>query len=409
MTRANPPNTGSLIRTKPADLLHMVAFLPQVSKLADTMSHNHSLDFKKAFTVEKIDGSQVKISGELPYVELESERAAAIVALGKNVELDGFRKGNVPQNILEKHLGEMNILSEMAERAISHAYMHILDAHEIEAIGHPKIELTKIAPENPLAFTVTVAVIPEITLPDYKAIAKRLNTDKPTDEVTDADVDKQINDILRQKAAYERLQKKSAMSDEEKAAEKEEDLIQTEADLDKLEIPELTDEVAKSFGQPGQFESVDDLKTKLREHLGIEKKNENIAKHRGNLTDAIVEVSTIELPRILIESELDQMLAQMQEDLNRSELKMDDYLSHIKKTKEELVKDWEPAAEKRAKLQLVLNEIAKQEKIVPAKDKVDEQAKVLMDKFKDADEHRVRLYVASVLLNEDVMQKLESY
>ena len=83
------------------------------------MSHNHSVDFKKAFTVEKLDGSQVKITGELPYAELESERNAALVALGKNVEIDGFRKGHVPTKVLEKHLGEMAILAEMAERAIS--------------------------------------------------------------------------------------------------------------------------------------------------------------------------------------------------------------------------------------------------------------------------------------------------
>lgn len=373
------------------------------------MSHNHSTDFKKAFTVEKLDNSEVKISGELPYAEVESERSAAIVALGKNVKIDGFREGNVPAKVLEKHIGEMAILSEMAERAISHAYMHILEAHGIEAIGHPKIELTKIAPENPLGFSATVAVIPEIELPDYKAISKKLNKDKPSDEVTDADVEKQINDILRQKAAYERLQKKAAMTEEEKAAEKEEDIIQTPEDLDKLEIPELTDEVAKSLGQPGQFESVADLKTKLREHLDIEKKNENSAKHRGNLTDQIVEEAKVTLPKVLIESELNQMLAQMQEDLGRSELKMDDYLSHIKKTKEELLKEWEPAAEKRAKLQLILNDIAKKEEIVPDKDKVEEQTKVLMERFKDADEYRVRLYVASVIMNEDVMQRLESY
>ncbi len=371
------------------------------------MSHNHSVDFKKAFTVEKLDGSQVKITGELPYAELESERNAALVALGKNVEIDGFRKGHVPTKVLEKHLGEMAILAEMAERAISHAYGHILEAHDIDAIGHPKIELTKVAPNNPLGFTATVAVMPEIELPDYKAIAKKINADKPSGDVTDEDVEKQINDILRQKAAYERLQKKAAMSDEEKAAEKEEDVIQSEEDLDKLEIPELTDEVAQSLGQPGQFEGVADLKTKLKEHLEIEKKNEATAKHRGNLTDAIVDETSVEIPQIMIESELQQMQAQMQEDLERSNLKLDDYLSHIKKTKEELMKEWEPAAEKRAKLQMTLNEIARVEKMSPDKDKVEEQTKILMQRFKDADEQRVRLYVASVLLNEDVMQMLE--
>lgn len=370
------------------------------------MSHNHSVDFKKAFTVEKLEDSMVKISGELPYAELESERNAALVALGKNVELDGFRKGNVPTKVLEKHLGEMTILAEMAERAIAHAYMHILDAHNIDAIGHPKIELNKIAPNNPLGFTATVAVMPEISLPDYKALAKKINADKPSDEVTAEDVDKQIQDILRQKAAYERLQKKAAAK-EEGSGEAEEETIEKPEDLDKLEIPELTDEVAKSLGQPGQFEGVADLKEKIKEHLTIEKQNENTAKHRGNLTDAITDETKITLPRIMIESELDQMIAQMKEDLERANLKFDDYLTHIKKSKEDLLKEWEPVAEKRAKLQMVLNEIAKVEKMVPDKDKVDEQTKVLMERFKDADEHRVRLYVASVLMNEDVMQLLE--
>jgi FKBP-type peptidyl-prolyl cis-trans isomerase (trigger factor) len=99
----------------------------------------------------------------------------------------------------------------------------------------------------------------------------------------------------------------------------------------------------------------------------------------------------------------------MQEDLDRANLKMDDYLTHIGKTKEDMAKEWEPAAVKRAKLQLVLNEIAKAEKLEPDMEKINEQAGVLMERFKDADVHRVRVYVASVLMNEEVMQKLESF
>lgn len=366
------------------------------------MSHSHSVNFKTAFTIEQLADSEIKISGELPYVELESERTAAIVSLGRNLKIDGFREGHVPQAVLEKHLGEMNILAEMAERAIAHAYPHILEEHKIEAIGHPKIEITKIAPGNPLGFTATVAVIPTFTLPKYSDIAKAVNKNRPSDSVTDEEVSEKINDILRQKAAYERLQAKAAVS--------EEDAIQTEEDLEKkLIIPELTDEVAQGLGQPGQFTGVDDLKAKLREHMEIEKKNDTVAKHRGELTDKIVDATEITLPKILIESEIHQMFAQMQEDLDRANLKMDDYLSHIKKTKEELEKEWEPAAIKRAKLQLVLNEIAKVEKLTPDMEQIEEQTKVLMERFKDADQHRVRIYVASVLLNEEVMKKLEAY
>jgi trigger factor len=365
-----------------------------------------NVDFKTAFTVEELEGSQVKISGELPYAELASERTAALVALGKDVSIDGFRKGHVPEAVLEKHLGEMAILAEMAERAIAHAYPHILEQHEIEAIGQPQIEITKIAKDNPLGFTATVAVMPEVTLPDYEAIAKKVNADRPTDEVTDTEVDDKIQDILRQKKAYEKMQAKAAAKSEDGTTDlPTPDTVDQEDDEKAIE---LTDEVAKTLGQPGQFTGVDDLKAKLREHLEIEKKKENAPKHRASITDEIIEKTKVTLPKILIDSELNQMFAQMEDDLKRAELKMEDYLTHIKKTKEDLIKEWTPAAEKRATLQLVLNEIARKEELSPDIEKVNEQTKELMERFKDADEHRVRLYVASLILNEDVMQKLES-
>jgi len=377
------------------------------------MSHSHTTDFKTAFTVEELPDSQVKISGELPYAELLSERKAALVALGKNVELDGFRKGNVPTNILEKHLGEMTIVSEMAERAIAHSYPHIIAEHDVEAIGHPSIEVTKIAPENPLAFSVTVAVVPKFTLPEYDKIAKDINKKRPADEVTDAEVDEKVAEIQKQKRAYERMQELSQQ--DPKDAKKDAAALPTPesvekkvADDENAPLPELTDEYVKTLGQPGQFETVAAFKNGLREHLEVEKKQQNAAKHRADITDAIIDKTEITLPKVLIDSEINQMFAQMQEDLDRAELKMDDYLTHIKKSKDELIAEWTPAAEKRAKLQLVLNDIAKKEEIIPDAEKVNEQSKELMERFKDADEHRVRLYVASVLLNEEVMKQLES-
>ncbi len=388
----------------------LVAFFSYLRTLASTMSkdHKHEVNFKSAFTIETLKDSQVKISGELPFVELESERTAAIVALGKNVEIDGFRKGNVPQLVLEKHLGEMTVLAEMAERAIAHSYPHILEEHKIEAIGHPQIEITKIAADNPLGFTAIVSVMPEITLPDYNEIAKKVNVDRPSDDVTDEEVDEKIKDILRQKKAYEKMQAKASEKTDDKDGAT--DLPTPESEAAKVEDEkevELTDEVAKTLGQPGQFEGVDDLKTKLREHVEIEKKQENAAKHRATITDRIIDETKMTLPKILIDSEINQMFGQMEDDLKRSELKMEDYLTHIKKTKEDLIKEWTPAAEKRAKLQLVLNEIARKEEMSPDIEKVNEQTKELLERFKDADEHRVRLYVASVILNEEVMKKLE--
>lgn len=370
--------------------------------------HAHAMDFKTAFTVTKEAGSQVKIEGEIPFAEVVKERKAAIKDLGGQVELDGFRKGHVPEAMLVKHLGEMNILAEMAERTIHHMYGHIIDEHNIDAIGYPKIEITKIAPENPLGVRIIVAIVPTVTLPDIKKLAAEVNATKEPKEVTEAEIDAQIDEVRRQKMAYDRLQAKAAA----RAEVKEGDLptpetVETEADFSKLPLPELTDEFVAGLGQPGQFTSVEDFKTKVKEHLTIEKERTVTSNHRAKLTDAIIAGATLELLQILIDSELNQMFAQMEEDLKRSNMKIEEYLTHIKKTMEELKADWTPAAEKRAKLQLVLNEIAKTEKITPDAERVEAQVKELLDHYKDADAHRVHTYVSTVLTNEAVMTMLE--
>jgi trigger factor len=380
------------------------------------MSHTHNVNWKEAFTVEELPDSQVKITGELPYVELASERTAAIVALGKDVQLDGFRKGHVPAPVLEKHIGEMNILGEMAERAIAHSYPQIIAALELDAIGHPQIEVTKIAPENPLGFTAIVALVPTFTLPDYETIAKEINVARPADEVTPEELEEKIAEIQKSKRAYDRMQeisKAEAESKEqnEEGEEKKESMedIQAKVDADnEAPLPELTDEYVKTLGQPGQFKDVAGFKKGLQEHLETEKKQQNVAKHRADITDGIVAKTDITLPQVLIDAELNQMFAQMEDDLKRSDLKMDDYLTHIKKTKEDLAAEWKPAAETRAKLQLVLNDIAKDKEITPDEAEVKMQTAQLLEQFKDADKNRVQLYVASMLLNESVMKHLEA-
>lgn len=376
------------------------------------------MEFVKEFKIEKDGDTTVKITGEIPAEFLNTHRQAALKNLGKDIKVDGFRAGNVPEEILVKKVGEVNVLSEMAERALAVAYPEAIKEHKIEAIGHPEIQITKIAPGNPLGFTATVATMPAIKLPDYKSIAAAVNKNKASAEVTDEDLEKQIKEIQRQKIAYERLQEKAAAKPETvqkdlgnttelPTPENQATKADEEFDPEKIELPELTDEYVKSLGQPGQFETVADFKQKLRQHLEIQKKQEVEAAHRAKITDEIIEKSEFALPQVLLDSELNQMFAQMNEDLSRANLKMEDYLKHIKKTEVELKQDWQPAAEKRARLQLVLNEIAKLEDVKPDEAQLAEQVKQLKEQYKDADEARVRVYVASVMQNEAVMNMLE--
>lgn len=372
----------------------------------------------KNITVEKQDDSTVKITGEIPYTYLEKHRAAAIAFIGKDAEIPGFRKGNIPEKMLIERVGEASVIAEMAERALQKVYPLIVKEHNLEVIGYPEIAITKIAKDNPLGFTATVAVYPTITLPDYKAIAKDINGRKESYDVTDEEVETQVKDILRQKTAYERLQKKAASGEPEThthadgtvhegPAHDEHGHTHHDEHEEEIPLPELTDDYVKTLGQPGQFESVLDFKAKIREHLAIEKRQEVDSKHRASITDAVIEKSTMVLPKVMVTAEINQMFAQMEEDLKRAQLSMEDYLGHIKKTREDLEKEWAPSAEKRAKLQLVLNEMAKQENITPDAGLVDAQVSELLARYKDADETRVRVYVASILTNDAVMKMLE--
>lgn len=354
-------------------------------------------------TVTPAERSTATIEGEIPYTELETHRAAALAELGKNISIDGFRKGHIPEKVLVGRVGEMAILYEMAERALAAAYPEIIREHALDTIGRPEITITKIAKNNPLGFSITVALVPAVTLPDYKKIAQEVK--KESADVTDTELADTIKDIQRQKKAYERLQQKAAAKRD--AEEKGLSLpVPETTDTDEKEeaLPEITDEYVKTLGE---FSSVDDFKTKLREHIAKEKARDVAAKHRAAITDAIIEKSTIDLPQILIDAEIRQMFAAMEHDLKRANLAIEDYLTHLKKTREDLAKEWTQGAEKRAKLQLILNEIAKQEKIEPPPEALEREVAALMEQYKDADKDRLTLYVASTLINEEVLKMLE--
>lgn len=379
----------------------------------------------KAISVEKLPGSEVKITGEVPYVYLEKYRKHAVEHVQQGIEMPGFRRGHIPENMLIQKVGEMALLSDMAEHSLEDAYRKIVEHHKIEVVGHPKVSITTLAKDNPLGFSITVAVMPEFTLPDVQKIAAEINKNKESKEVSDEEVTKQVAEILRQKVAYDRLQSKAQKNVDKDLtagrqarndAEKSDDAIELPTPESvtaggataELPLPELTDEYVKGLGTPGQFETVADFRGKIREHLTIQKAQDVDSHHRAKITDAIIAKTEMVLPQIMIDAEINQMFAQMNEDLERANLKIDDYLGHIKKSREDLILEWTPGATSKAKLQLVLNAIAKEKSITPDPSLVDHEVSGLLEKYKDADEERVRVYVTSVMTNDAVMKMLES-
>ena len=207
-------------------------------------------------------------------------------------------------------------------------------------------------------------------------------------EITEKEVDDVIEEIRRSRAPHEHDEQGNHLPPKDS------------------DLPEFNDEFVKSLG--GDFTSVEDFKTKARERITEEKKYRAIEKRRMEVLEAIAEKTKTELPEILVESEIDKTFSQFSENLKSMGLEVAEYLKRISKTEEELRKEWRPEGEKRAKIQLVINQIALEEKISPTKEEVEKESKHLIEQYKDADPRRVMIYVETMLVNEKVLQLLES-
>lgn len=351
-------------------------------------------------TIKKIAGSELEISGEVPAVDFESFRNEVMKEFQAKVELPGFRKGHAPDNLIIEKIGEEKILYEMAEHTLAHYYPEILKDNKIDAIGRPEISITKIAKNNPLGFAIKTAVMPEIKLTDYQKIAKTEMNKKPEDLTV---TEKEITDVIKE---IQKSRTKHVHTDDCDHSQKEN---KPAKDQKETALPEIDDEFAKSLGTASwPIESVADLKNKIKENLTQEKIRRAKDKKRLSIMEEIIAKTKIELPKTLIEGELNKLAHEMRSQLESMGLKYEDYLSHLKKTEEDLRKEWEPEAIKRGKFGLILETIAKEEKINADQKEVAKEVALILEQYKDADPARARAYAENMLTNEAVFQFLEN-
>jgi FKBP-type peptidyl-prolyl cis-trans isomerase (trigger factor) len=286
-------------------------------------------------------------------------------------------------------------MEEMAQLAIMDLYPTLLTDNKIDAIGRPEIHITKMAMGNDLEFTITTAVMPKVTLADYKKIAKSENGKEVSVAVDEKDVDAAVLE-LRQMRAHQEMHDKGVEHHDHDHTK-----------IDEKDLPEITDDFVKTLGK---FEGIEDFKTKLRENLLKEKTDREAEKKRIAIIDGVIEGSTIDLPDMLVDFELDKMLQQFAYDISMMGMTMEDYLKRIEKTEAELKQEWRTNAEKRAKMQLILDEIAAKEKLVPTDEEIQSEVAKIMDMYKnqgDISEERARAYVTQILTNAKAFEYLE--
>lgn len=349
---------------------------------------------------------ELEITGELAITEFASYRDKALKTLGADTKVAGFRPGHVPENVLLEQVGEEKVLWEMAQEALSDLYPEILTEHKITALGRPEITITKLAPENPLGFKIKTAIMPEVKIGDYKEIAKKVNSEPEENlVVVDEEVEKVLEELRRSRASAEHSHGDTPKHGEGDHEHKDCDCPPSSEEKDSgVAKPELNDDFAKSLGQ---FQTLDELKAKIKENLELEKKNKAKDKKRMEIVEEIIAKSELKIANILIEGEKDKMLAEMEGQIGYMGLNFEDYLAHLKKTKEELRDGWSKQARERVAFGLILGEVAHLEKINAPEEELKNEVDYLKSQYKDIPEDRLRSYAAGIIVNEKVFEYLE--
>ncbi|MEK7503407.1 MAG: trigger factor [Patescibacteria group bacterium] len=166
-----------------------------------------------AHSIQKLAKAQLEIKFEVPTEEFQTFVEKAILKLGENIQVEGFRKGKAPKETVEKILGQETILKAASQDCIKDCYLKIVKEEGLEPLGQPEISILKLALNNPLEFKATVAVLPEITIADYREIAPKIKKREVT--VTPEEIEKlkqEKEKIERDKLRQEILDKIAAGS-----------------------------------------------------------------------------------------------------------------------------------------------------------------------------------------------------
>lgn len=336
---------------------------------------------------------EAEITAELPADVLLKYREEALKEIQKDAKLDGFRPGKAPIDRIIQIYGEPTILRHAAEHAIQHELPELLAAQQLPVVETPRV--TTDAPESgkPLKFTARAALAPEIKLADYKKISEKQGKNEET-TVTDEEHAQALSHLRRERA---RIDKIETGTEPQKAAEEARAL----ADAD---LPVLDDMFVQTLG----YESAEKFSEALRENIKKEKQLQEMQKRRAAIIDELVKDSTVKYPAILIDYELDEMEDRLKSDLERIHQTFESFLAEQKKTREEIRASWHAAADNRAKIRLILSDIARKENIEPKKEDVDRELTHAKQHYPGADESTLRTHISHAMRNDAVLQWLES-
>ena len=422
-------------------------------------------------TKKDLGKSQAELNVSLEFKEFQPYIEEGAKHVSEHVKIEGFRPGKVPYEILKQKVGEISILEEAAHIAIRKTIDDVF-AKELagrQPIGQPKIEIIKLAPENPLEYKVIVSLLPTVALGEYKG----LNIVKEKPAVSAEDIDKTIKEILEMRAK-ESLSSEPAKEGDKlvlnvslsldkvpveggqaqdvtvvlgkeymvpgfdaqmkgiKQGEKREfkllypethhqanlagkmvEFAVTATSVYSRELPALDDELAKEM----HFKNIEDLKSAIEKNILADRERQADIKAELKMLETIADKAKFEdIPEDLLEREADNMMAELERNVVSQGGNFDDYLGHLKKNKAELRLELLPNAVKRIKTALIIREVGIIEKVEVSKKAIEEKLEALKKMYSQNPEameqlgsHEYFHHLENMMFNDQVVAQLKSW
>ena len=409
---------------------------------------------------EKKEGNTGILTVEVPAEEVNAGLDKAFKKVVKEINVPGFRKGKMPRQMFEKRFGVESLYQDALDFILPDAYANAVEEAGINPVDRPEIDIETIEKNQPLVFTAKVIVKPEVELGEYKG----LEASKPDTEVTDEDIENQLKENqermaeLTVKEDEAIVEGDTAVIDFEGFVDGEafeggqgndysleigsnsfipgfeEQLVGVKAGEEKdvevtfpeeyhaaelagksatfkvkvsevkgKELPELNDELAKEIDP--EVESLEALRTKMKDSLIAEKKSAADATLRDELVQKAAENATIDIPHAMIHTEMDRMMSDFEQRLTQQGMNLELYFQFSGQDEAALREQMHGDAETRVRVSLTLEAIAEAENMQVTSEDIDKELEKMAGQFNmDIEQIKTALGGTEMLENDIRMQ-----
>lgn len=385
-------------------------------------------------TTKKLSDTRVEVKVTLDSADLKTAREQALARLAANLKVQGFRKGKAPASLVEKNVDPNEITNATLDIAVRTTMPAAFEKEKQSPIAIENVNVTKYVPDDTVEYTATADILPDVKLGDYKKLKAKM--DKT--EASTKDVQEILDNIVNAYAEKVVAKKTAELGDEviidfvgKKDGEPfsggsakdhhltlgsgqfipgfEDGIVGHSAgdkfDLDitfpkdypektlagqptvfevlvkqvnEIKKPALDSELAKKCGN---FETIDDLKADIKHNLEIQNQHRAIEKYREDLVAELVKASKVSAPEILVRDQLRFIKDDMTRNAASRGMTFEQYLERAGQTAEEWEKEARKIAEARVKSSLILQILARDEKITASDEEVDAKVNELRDVY----------------------------